>query len=423
MARTPLQWLQLLLFPGGLIVGIALATASQDTMPAWVGPLVSLLPSLVYLFGLVLGWVLDRARLVTAMFVLLGTDRALWWFVSTFPAADPMAMLILGLISLWLPLNLLLLSALGERSLRSHTMLLPVGLLAGEAVALSWLCQPTYQTLGLALLNPAIDPSWTAWSPLPQISLCAFLGGFGLLSLQFLVAPTVVSSSALWVFAAAFAGAHLAARGASASALFGAAALIECWASVTTHYRTAYRDALTGMHSHAALDRALSQLGRRYAIAIVDIDRLREVNSHHSETIGDLVLREVAAVLAGVTQGGKAFRYSGEEFAVLFPGRSSSEVLVVMEQLRKRVAQAAVPVPPRRASRPRHGGAPDPSHATVSVTVSIGLADSLDHPSNTSDVIRAAYRAVTLAKLDGGNRVTRSNGEPEPDRAFAAARR
>lgn len=161
----------------------------------------------------------------------------------------------------------------------------------------------------------------------------------------------------------------------------------------------------------------------RSAVAIVDIDGLRHVNDRCSETIGDMVLREVAAVLAVVSGGGTAFRYGGEEFAMLFPGRSSGEVLLTMEHLRKRVEQTSVPVPAHNHGSRRHSSSRGEAPMTVSVTVGIGIADTVAHPCTPSEVIRTTYRALALAELDGGNRVTRSTLEPQSRRIPAASRR
>lgn len=394
--------------PGGVVFLAAVVCFRPQVVPAWAQPLLSFLPTIVFVFGLLLGWVTDRARTVVAMLVLVAADRALGFFPPGEPPS-PLAALLFILAAILLPVNLLLLSAIGDRGLLSRTTYISVGFLFAQIGLAWWLSHPSGQGAAQMLLAPPGVGGWFDWTPLPTAGLFAYAGALAIGVVQFVVAPTVVTGSALWALLASFVALHGTSLGWAPSNFFGTAGIILCWASVEAHYRAAYRDELTGIRGHAALDRALANLGRRYAIAILDIDRLREVNTAYSETIGDMVLQQVADVLATVSDGGKAFRYSGEEFAILFSGRSSGDALLPMERLRRQIEQCRVPAPARRGL-PRLTGPHrlrDGSPEAISVTVSIGIADSFDHPSNASDVIRAAYRALALAKLDGGNRVTR----------------
>ena len=56
-------------------------------------------------------------------------------------------------------------------------------------------------------------------------------------------------------------------------------------------------------------------------MAMIDVDHFKKFNDTHGHDIGDQVLKLVAARLAQVEGGGIAYRYGGEEFAVLFPDR------------------------------------------------------------------------------------------------------
>ena len=85
-------------------------------------------------------------------------------------------------------------------------------------------------------------------------------------------------------------------------------------------FRMAFRDELTGIPSRRALNERLAALGNRYTIAMLDVDHFKNFNDTYGHDLGDQVLKMVAAHIAGVGGGGKAFRYGGEEFTVLFPG-------------------------------------------------------------------------------------------------------
>ena len=82
----------------------------------------------------------------------------------------------------------------------------------------------------------------------------------------------------------------------------------------------AYDDELTGLPARRALNEALTRLRGVYTVAMVDIDHFKRFNDEHGHDVGDQLLRMVGARVGEVRGGGRAFRYGGEEFAVLFPG-------------------------------------------------------------------------------------------------------
>jgi len=77
--------------------------------------------------------------------------------------------------------------------------------------------------------------------------------------------------------------------------------------------------------SRRALIERLPSLGRRYTVAMVDVDHFKNFNDTYGHDAGDQVLRMVASRLGEVSGGGTAFRYGGEEFTILFPGKGGKE--------------------------------------------------------------------------------------------------
>jgi diguanylate cyclase (GGDEF)-like protein len=176
-------------------------------------------------------------------------------------------------------------------------------------------------------------------------------------------------------------------------------------------HRLAFRDELTGLPSRRALEERLHGLGPAHAIAMLDVDHFKKFNDTHGHDIGDQVLRLVAARLAQVPGGGKAYRYGGEEFCILFPGLGATESLAHVEQIRADIAAYQMAV--RRPNRPRdseagtrlrHLRSPE---KTLSVTVSIGVAEAEDSRATPAEVVIAADRALYRAKEAGRNRVSR----------------
>jgi len=181
------------------------------------------------------------------------------------------------------------------------------------------------------------------------------------------------------------------------------------WSLLETTYRMAYYDELTGLPGRRALTEALLEVGSRYAVAMVDVDHFKRFNDLFGHDVGDQALRMVAAKLSGVTGGGKAFRYGGEEFAVLFPRTSAAEAVPHLEAARRAVAASAFVVrspgrPRTKPATPKRSGGP---RVAVSLTISIGVAEPNERKglSDPQQVLRAADKAVYRAKGAGRNRL------------------
>jgi diguanylate cyclase (GGDEF)-like protein len=122
--------------------------------------------------------------------------------------------------------------------------------------------------------------------------------------------------------------------------------------------------------------------------------------------VGDQVLRMVAGRLGRVAGGGRAFRYGGEEFTVLFPGKTAEESAPHLESLREAVERATFTLrgkdrPKRKPKSPRTRA---PGEKALSVTVSIGAAQARGR-AVPDDVVKAADEALYRAKEGGRNRV------------------
>jgi len=153
-------------------------------------------------------------------------------------------------------------------------------------------------------------------------------------------------------------------------------------------------------------------------VAAVDIDHFKKFNDTFGHETGDEVLRMVASRLARLTGGGQAFRVGGEEFSILFPGKSLAETLPHLEFLRADIEASTfrprggeerrvTPRGPDRRNvrrkniRPRSA----PPQDRLSVTVSIGAAAPTVRTQLVEEVIKSADKALYRAKQSGRNRV------------------
>ena len=140
---------------------------------------------------------------------------------------------------------------------------------------------------------------------------------------------------------------------------------------------------------------------------MVDVDHFKRFNDTYGHDAGDHVLRLVAAQLAQSPGGGTAYRYGGEEFALVFPGRGQEECLPHLEELREMVETHRFTM--RRRFRPRVKPKADKgrkSRLAIVITVSIGVAERNHRNTSPDQVVQAADRALYRAKEAGRNRVS-----------------
>lgn len=161
--------------------------------------------------------------------------------------------------------------------------------------------------------------------------------------------------------------------------------------------RLATIDELTGLfgrrHFMALADRELARqrrTGMPMVALMLDLDRFKRVNDRHGHAVGDLVLRELGAVLSGALRElDIAGRLGGEEFAVLLPDTTLTQGLEVAERLRAAMAARRVQL--------ADGGA-------VGCTVSIGAA-AQRADEGIEGMLNRADRALYAAKRAGRDRV------------------
>ncbi|MGY1723889.1 diguanylate cyclase [Blastococcus sp. SYSU DS0533] len=108
--------------------------------------------------------------------------------------------------------------------------------------------------------------------------------------------------------------------------------------------RHALEDPLTGLGNRRSAERRLGalRLGEEpLSLAVVDVDRFKEVNDDTSHTHGDAVLRRVADLLREHSRtGDEVYRWAGDEFLVVLPTATEAQAVAVMERLRSAVAGA-----------------------------------------------------------------------------------
>jgi diguanylate cyclase (GGDEF)-like protein/PAS domain S-box-containing protein len=169
--------------------------------------------------------------------------------------------------------------------------------------------------------------------------------------------------------------------------------------------RRATHDGLTGLANHRMFHQRLGEEiaratrhGRPLSVAVLDLDRFKQVNDRHGHLVGDRVLREVASRLAGLVREEELVaRVGGEEFAWILPDATAPGALAAAERARRAICEQPIDV------------------AAGTVTLSAGVCD-LACAASADDLYDRADQALYEAKRRGRNQVCCCS-QVEPDLA------
>ncbi|PYP12244.1 MAG: GGDEF domain-containing protein [Gemmatimonadetes bacterium] len=386
-------------------VPILAAAAMLLTLPSLRGiatGLATVFPFTVAAAALLLGWRFNRSRLVFAIALLALTEYLLLRGVDT-----PRDRFYLHALTFLLPINLALVALLPERGTLTPAGLLRWVLLGVQALIVVFLAQ-SFPEKALKFLTTHVVPTrFTNWTPVPQPSLLAFLAIGVLLTMASLREPQSPVRGYFYALIAVFAALSWPEAGPGREIWLASAGLILVIAVIEASYLMAYRDGLTELPGRRALNEALPRLSGQFTVAMVDVDHFKRFNDTYGHDAGDHVLRLVAARLAQAPGGGTAYRYGGEEFALVFPGKGQDECLPHLEELREMVETHRFTM--RRRFRPRIKPKTDKGRKTrqaIMITVSIGVAERNHRNTSPDQVVQAADKALYRAKEAGRNRVS-----------------
>lgn len=327
------------------------------------------------------------------------------------------------------PLNVLVALILPERGVSYHGDYRWLFIVAGEILLVVWIASSGLNALSGAAWKSMLD-HWllsAGRAPLltpPYVGRLLFCAAFTAAVWRAWpkkdgpVSPIAVGQAGALV--AFFIACEWARNDAAFGVFTAAAGAILLVAMLQESHRLAFNDELTGLPGRRALQEAMAGLGPRYVLAMGDVDHFKSFNDTHGHDIGDQVLKLVAARLAEVEGGGRAFRYGGEEFTVLFDGASLEEALPHLEAIRASVEAYRMAV--RGGDRPKEKEQGEKlrtqdrdeeqvADKMLSVTISIGAAEPGGAGSEPAaapvQVLKAADEALYRAKRGGRNRVSR----------------
>lgn len=151
-------------------------------------------------------------------------------------------------------------------------------------------------------------------------------------------------------------------------------------------------DELTGLWNRRHLmERIQIEIGRHsryggtFSLVIIDLDSFKAFNDTYGHIAGDKLLKQLGTVLRGaIRDADEAFRYGGDEFAILLPQTSIKDAREVAERVRRRIASEIKAGP-------------------TSMTASLGLASWPVDGIAINEIINSADKALYYAKQSGGN--------------------
>ncbi|HET9422559.1 MAG TPA: GGDEF and EAL domain-containing protein [Nocardioides sp.] len=249
----------------------------------------------------------------------------------------------------------------------------------------------SYVLIGFAAVHPSAH---SLSEPAPERPERITAARLVVLGAALMLAPTTEQLSHL-LYPDRSTGAWVVLVGGVLSALF---VVLRMWDLVTALQRKAVqlaalarKDPLTGVANRRTWDHELSRAcafareqGTPLSVAVLDMDNFKLFNDAHGHVLGDLVLKETAALWASILHGrGFVARYGGEEFAVLLPNTPATAAEAVLERMRRTM-----------------------SHDQ---SCSIGLAE-WDGVESPAEVFARADEALYHAKHHGRDRIAMHDG-------------
>jgi len=152
-------------------------------------------------------------------------------------------------------------------------------------------------------------------------------------------------------------------------------------------------DELTGLFNRRHFDESImrevdrhSRYGSMLSLIFLDLDNFKSYNDLMGHLAGDKVLTHIGHVIKGALRNiDPAFRYGGDEFAIILPNTSADDAFTVAERVRRMVAQ-------------------ETENEQILITASLGLASWPSDGLTPDDIVDAADQALYYAKRTGGDR-------------------
>jgi len=394
-----------------LVVAAVSRKHITDLAPAYQ-QVIEWLPYITLGIALALSAFFNKSRIFTAALGLLALYIVIRWQLDA-PLGSPRVFVVYTVAGLAWPLGIGILLFTPERGLLNRygfmlVAIVPLFVLAGWGL-LHFVPGPA-AALASDWLRPHPWPRYVLSAGVSALFLLAFLTSLIMLMRRDLEDTAALAAALLFAFETlAFFDLPWISR-----TMIGSAGLALIVSLVRSSYDMAFRDELTGLLGRRALNDRLKGLGRHYVIAMLDVDHFKKFNDTYGHDVGDDVLKMVAMHIDRVNGGGTAYRYGGEEFSVIFPGKDMEDCEPHLEDVRRAVGRYRLALrdvksreAPQKVAKQRRGRRQHARENSVSVTISIGVAERNDRATTPEEVIKIADEALYRAKEKGRNCLSR----------------
>ncbi|MGI2882439.1 GGDEF domain-containing protein [Vibrio furnissii] len=362
------------------------------------------LPYVLFIAAIAIAHLFKQSRMAMVASAMLICYWVIQYRLQT-PLSSGSTLLELSLLAILLPVACLLSYAFKNGGLFSRGFATYLGILAMFGVW-CFLIITQYESGGFAQLSEGLLYSVDQVSKLPFILVLYLAALVGVTSIFVLTKNRlmdVVIYTSILLAANTFIFFQIQYV---SSTMFSLAGVLLILYLLSASYEMAFNDRLTQLPGRHALELDMRHLGRKFTVAMVDVDHFKSFNDSYGHETGDDVLKLVGARLRMVQGRAKVYRYGGEEFTVLFKGKTAEQAMDYLELLRADI-EAYDLVIRNLESRPKNDkdGAKqrsDSKRMSVNITVSIGLCDStLQRDPN--EALKFADQALYAAKKAGRN--------------------
>jgi diguanylate cyclase (GGDEF)-like protein len=389
--NKPLSIVNQLILPLLVISAFFTTLFYQDEIPK---QLFSFLPELFFIMTIIVlavSWHFNRNQ-----FGFILVPLILFFTLINYIDFDNKTLLI-NIFSLFFPIHLFIFSLFKERGILSLWGVLKIVFVIVELSAVYYIFITYQSDIKILFSLNLFESSLTSWTRLSDVTLVTtfiIMIVFSLLALfhyqmsyhaSFIVI-TFLSSVAI----------HFKEAPTSMALAYLSILIISFSVLIKESYRLAFFDQLTELPGRRALIEDMAKLGRSYTLAMIDIDHFKKFNDTYGHDTGDEVLKMVAAKLGDIAGGGKAYRYGGEEFTILFPSKSVADSFVYVDAVRETVATSGFVVRNKKSKK------------TIFVNISAGIVEKSSKDKDPMAVMKRADNALYKAKKAGRNKVIKA---------------
>jgi diguanylate cyclase (GGDEF)-like protein len=395
--------------PASIIISAWFLTRQMPTLTPDHLELVALSPYLVTALGMFLAIHFHRGRPFMALLLLL----LFYWSSQNFLIGKPVELRLNEIYQafvLLVPINFALITIMRERGFLTTAGRLRFVFLAAQALIAFWLFRYNFIDILPFIARNFTMLHFLDGMLIPQAALVVGALCFTLIAVLAVRRQSPIDSGILGALVSFFIACNWLTNNDIYTAFCVSGAAIITLGILRDSYKMAFCDDLTGLPSRRSLNESLHGLGRRYTVAMLDVDHFKKFNDTYGHDVGDQVLKMVARKILDVGGGGKAYRYGGEEFTILFPGRHADYAIPHLEELRKSIADYQLALRGSERPKTQKQGAVKRGNrregAYASVTISIGVAERNELLASTEEVMKAADKALYKAKNKGRNQVS-----------------